>query len=103
MRVGVPEEERAQPQRVVCNVTLLPKSTERYDDIAATVDYTTVAGHVREIAGVKSFKLIETLAEEIARGITRHFCVEKATVEVRKFVLPDASFVSVTASCGDRE
>ena len=42
-RVGVPESERAEPQRLVLNVTLWPKKTRPRDNIADTVNYSEVA------------------------------------------------------------
>jgi dihydroneopterin aldolase len=41
--------------------------------------------------------LIETLAEETAAHLLAQFSLRKVEVEVRKFVLPDANYVSVTA------
>ena len=43
------------------------------------------------------YKLIETLAEETAAHLLAQFNLRKVEVEVRKFVLPDANYVSVTA------
>jgi dihydroneopterin aldolase len=41
--------------------------------------------------------LIETLAEETAAHLLARFPLRKVAVEVRKFILPDVDYVSVTA------
>ena len=96
-RVGVPDSERAKPQRLSLNVTLWPKIAELHDDIANTVNYSAVAERVKDFIRRHDYKLIETLAEETAVHLLAQFDLRKAEVEVRKFVLPDANYVSVTA------
>jgi len=96
-RVGVPDSERAEPQRLSLNVTLWLKIAELNDDIENTVNYSAVAERVKEFVGQHDYKLIETLAEETATHLLTQFNLRKVEVEVRKFVLPDANYVSVTA------
>ncbi|MEP7071257.1 MAG: dihydroneopterin aldolase [Verrucomicrobiota bacterium] len=97
-RVGVPEFERAELQRVLCSVTMIPAGETVRDDIDATVDYAAVAALVRQIADRHVFRLIETMAEEIATQIVAKFHLRSVTVEVRKFALRDAAFVSAQAT-----
>ena len=96
-RVGVPDSERAEPQRLSLNVTLWPKIAELHDDIENTVNYSAVAECAKEFVSRHDYKLIETLAEETAAHLLAQFNLRKVAVEVRKFVLPDANYVSVTA------
>src|SRR5213076_2145187 len=96
-RVGVPDSERAKPQRLSLNVTLWPKIAELHDDIANTVNYSAVAERVKDFIRRHDYKLIETLAEETAAHLLAQFNLSKVEVAVRKFVLPDANYVSVTA------
>jgi dihydroneopterin aldolase len=96
-RVGVPDSERAEPQRLSLNVTLWPKIAELHDDIENTVNYSAVAECAKEFVNQHDYKLIETLAEETAGHLLTRFPLRKVAVEVRKFVLPDADHVSVTA------
>jgi dihydroneopterin aldolase len=96
-RVGVPISERSEPQRLILNITLWPKIAELHDDIANTVNYSALADRVKEFVGQHNYKLIETLAEETAAHLLAQFSLQKVEVEVRKFVLPDANYVSVTA------
>lgn len=95
--VGVPADERSQPQRLILSMTFWPRITELRDELADTVNYSDVAKAVREIVNRRHFKLIETLAETLASELLAQFTVERVSVEVRKFVLPDAEYVSVTA------
>jgi 7,8-dihydroneopterin aldolase/epimerase/oxygenase len=96
-RVGVPDSERAEPQRLSLNVTLWPNIAELQDNIANTVNYSAVAEWVKEFVRRHDYKLIETLGEEMAARLLAQFNLRKVEVEVRKFVLPDANYVSVTA------
>jgi FolB domain-containing protein len=96
-RVGVPDSERAKPQRLSLNMTLWPTIAELHDDIENAVNYSAVAERVKEFVGQHDYKLIETLAEETATHLLTQFNLRKVEVEVRKFVLPDADYVSVTA------
>jgi len=96
-RVGVPDSERAQPQRLILNVTFWPKRSGPRDHIADTVNYSEVAASLKEFVAQRDYRLIETLAEETAGHLLARFPLRKAAVEVRKFVLPDADYVSVTA------
>jgi len=96
-RVGVPDSERAELQRLIFNVTLWPKIAELHDDIANTVNYSAVAECVKDFVSHHNYKLIETLADKIAAHLLAQFNLRKVEVEVRKFVLPDANYVSVTA------
>jgi dihydroneopterin aldolase len=97
VRVGVPDSERAQAQRLTLNVTFWPKRSGPRDHIADTVNYSEVAASLKQFVTHRDYRLIETLAEETAGHLLAHFPVRKVAVEVRKFVLPDAHHVSVTA------
>ena len=96
-RVGVPDSERAQPQRLTLNVTFWPKRSGPRDNIADTVNYSEVAASLKQFVVQRDYRLIETLAEEMAGHLLTRFPLRKVAVEVRKFVLPDADYVSVTA------
>src|SRR5437879_2404094 len=96
-RVGVPDFERVEPQRLSLSVTLWPKIAELHDNIANTVNYSAVAEYAKEFVNQHDYKLIETLAEEIAAHLLAQFNLRKVAVEVRKFVLPETDYVSVTA------
>ncbi|MFL6538300.1 MAG: dihydroneopterin aldolase [Chthoniobacterales bacterium] len=98
-RVGVTENERTESQRLVFNVTAWPRESfaTLHDDISETANYSSIAHEVRTIAANAEYKLIETLANNVAHRLLERFMIAKVRVEVRKFVLPGSAFVSVTA------
>ena len=99
-RVGVPERERGSAQRLTVSITFWPQHHARdsEDHIDKTVNYSTVAEAARNFARDQSVNLIETLADRLATYLLGNFAVRKITVELRKFVLPDAKHVSVTVT-----
>ncbi len=96
-RVGVPDEERAQPQRLVVSLTLQPPNafSDLGDDLARTVDYAAVCQAVRSFVSDRRDKLIETMAHEVAEHLLRKFELARVEVELRKFVLPETRYVAV--------
>jgi len=98
--VGVPENERAAPQRLTASITLWPRQhrEELDDDIAKTVNYSKVCEETKRFVLGRSDKLIETLADRLAVHLVQLFPIQKIEIELRKFVLPDADYVSVTVT-----
>jgi len=99
-RVGVPEEERAVPQRLTVSISLWPSNEARdlADKIEKTVNYSAVAEETKHFVRNQSFNLIETLADRLAMHLLKTFPTQKVTVELRKFPLEDAEYVSVTVT-----
>lgn len=95
--IGVPDEERAASQRLVFNITFWPahNGPELGDDIARTVDYAAVCAETRSFVQGRSDRLIETLADALANHLLGVFMIQRVTIELRKFILPDVEFVSV--------
>jgi phosphoglycolate phosphatase len=95
--VGVPEEERAQPQRLTVSITLQPPHSfgDLGDDLSRTIDYAAVCEEVRRFVAGRQDKLIETLAHEIAEHLLRHFGLAGIDLELRKFILPETRYVAV--------
>jgi dihydroneopterin aldolase len=96
-RIGVPEEERAVPQRLTINLTLQPRVDFRAlsDRIENTVNYFEVARAVQAIAREKPRHLIETLGEEIAMALLNNFALQAVEIELRKYILPDTAYVAI--------
>jgi dihydroneopterin aldolase len=96
-RVGVPDEERRLPQRLLLDITLVPRTAfeDLDDDIALTADYDAAARRITAFAAERPRRLIETLAAEIAHLLLAEFPVLSAEVEIRKFILPETEFVAV--------
>lgn len=87
VHVGVPEQERSRPQKVVLDVVLelsleAACNTDRLD---LTVDYGEVVREVRRRVEAGSFVLLERLAEEACQAALSDSRVRRATVKARKF------------------
>lgn len=97
-QVGVPEEERAVPQRLEVDVALWPASplAGLKEDLNRTIDYAEVAVACRDEALRCERKLIETLAEDLCRLLLRRWPLVLVKVRIHKFILPDTRAVSVT-------
>lgn len=94
--IGVGEEERAQPQRLVLDVLLETDFRGVQDDIARATDYAEVAAWLGAECARRETRLLETLSEELAAGLLAAFPRIRAVVlEIRKFVLPGTESVSV--------
>lgn len=85
-RIGVTDEERATPQTLVLDIELSLDLTSAAasDAIADTVNYALVCDVAEQIASARPFRLIESVAGEIADGILKQFAVEQVRVFVRK-------------------
>jgi len=95
-RIGVPDEERAQPQKLVLDVVLESDLRGLGDDISRTTDYASVAEWLREECARRKVRLVETLAEELASGILERFPrIDAVMLQIRKFILPATRDISV--------
>jgi dihydroneopterin aldolase len=96
-RIGVPEEERAEPQRLRVSLEIVPETAFAAlgDEIGRTVDYFEVAQRVKALAGERPRKLIETLADEIAELVLAGFAAREVRVTIEKCILPDTECVAV--------
>ena len=73
--VGVPDDERARPQRLLLSVEMegdfAPAAAT--DDLAHTIDYYAVSRRLLRFGEGRSWKLIEKLAVEVAEAIRTEF------------------------------
>ena len=99
-QVGVPDAERACPQRLLLTVDMETDFTAaaRSDSIADTIDYFSVTQRLLNFGAGREWKLIEKLATDIADLVLSEFKPQAVTVEVKKFILPQARHVSVQVS-----
>lgn len=97
MRVGVPEAERAKPQRLLVTIEMDHdfSAAAARDRLQSTIDYHAVAVRVAAFGRRRNWKLIETLAVELAEMILREFKPRQIGVEIKKFILPQTRHVSV--------
>jgi 7,8-dihydroneopterin aldolase/epimerase/oxygenase len=98
--IGVPDDERTAPQRLTFRITLWPKRDAREldDQIAKAVNYAAVCAETKRFVGQRKDKLIETLANALALHLLEAFEIRRITVELRKYILPEVEFVSVTVT-----
>jgi len=85
-RVGVTDEERRQPQKVLVDVTLaldLGRAAAT-KDIEDTVDYREAKRLFSQFVSTGEFVLLESLAEGVAALALDRFEVERVVVRVRK-------------------
>jgi 7,8-dihydroneopterin aldolase/epimerase/oxygenase len=93
-RVGVSEEERSRQQEIVVNLQAFidTRVAGQQDDPDATVSYVEIHEVAARIVSAKAYRLIESLAEELAAAVLRSFAAV-AGVVVR---------VAKPAALGDR-
>ncbi len=95
--IGVPDEERANPQYLRISLVLTPRVDFRdlQDDLARTIDYAIVTEEVRALAAEHPRHLIETLAHDVAETLLARHPLLAVSVLIEKFILPDVDAVAV--------
>ena len=95
--VGVPDSERAQPQRLLLTIELTHDFTVAVaaDDLNRTIDYYAVSQRLLRYGEGRSWRLIEKLAAELAEMLLTEFQPATVCVEVKKFIIPEARHVAV--------
>ena len=98
--VGVSDEERAEPQKLLLTVEMTHDFTDAAgtDDLKLTIDYHAVALRLLRFGEGQSWRLIETLAVNIAEMILEELKPASVFVRVKKFILPDARHVEVSVT-----
>ena len=98
--VGLSDEERAKPQRLLVTVDLHLdfESAALSDRIEKTINYFAVTQRVLKYGEGRSWRLLEKLATNLADVILNEFHPAEVAVEVKKFVIPQARYVSVAVT-----
>lgn len=96
--VGVSDEERAKPQRLLITVDMNFdfSSAAIADRITKTIDYFQVSQKLLDFGKERNWKLIERLASEISDMILSEFQPAAVNVQVKKFAIPQAAYVAVS-------
>ena len=98
--LGVPTEERAQPQKILCTAVFpvpnLKKAAET-DNLEHTVNYYDLSQLLQKTARQKERKLIETLAADLSQVALATFPLPWIDLELKKFILPETRFISFQA------
>ena len=99
-RIGVPEEERANPQQLTVNISFWPyqQPGDVADHVERAVNYSAVAEETKNFVRDQSVSLVETLADRLASHLLKSFPIQRVTIELRKFALQDTKYVSVTVT-----
>jgi dihydroneopterin aldolase len=97
-RVGVPDAERAQPQRLLLTVGLEAdfSAAAQSDDLADTINYFAVSQRLLQFGAGREWRLIEKLAADLADALLVEFKPPRVSVEVKKFIIPEARHISVS-------
>jgi dihydroneopterin aldolase len=97
-RLGVPEKERAQAQRLLVTLELYfadLSACAADDDLSKTVDYQKIGEQVEKFSASDSWRLLETYTEKLAGELLKAFPIDGVKLTVKKFVLPNAAHVAV--------
>jgi len=98
--VGLTDEERAKPQRLLLTIDMnLDFSSAAISDrIEKTVNYQSVADELLKFGDGRSWKLLEKLVTNIAETIFSKYKQQSVAVEAKKFIIPQARYVAVSTT-----
>ena len=84
--IGINENERREKQDVLINIAVFTdtRKAAESDKIEDAVDYEALKIRILEMVVRSSFRLVETLAENIAGTCLDDFRIERVTVSVEK-------------------
>jgi FolB domain-containing protein len=97
--IGVPENERDNPQKLHVSLRFQIETSfaALNDQLEKTIDYAAVASGVEQVVATTKVHLIEELVSDIGDILMANFPMKRLEVELRKFILPNARYVSVKA------
>lgn len=100
--VGLTDEERAQPQRLLLTVdmSLDFSAAALTDRVEKTINYQKVVDELLAFGQGRNWKLLEKLVSNIADRIMTEYEPESVFVEAKKFVIPQARYVAVSVTRG---
>src|SRR5258708_29233463 len=89
-QVGVTEEERSKPQRLLLTLELstdFDAAVER-DELDKTIDYNEGSQRLLPFGKRREGRLIETVAADIAAMVPKEVRPKTVSGEVKKFIIP---------------
>lgn len=100
--IGVPDDEREEPQILFITVKMTPGQNfdGLADEISRTIDYYAVSLEIEALAAARPRRLIETLATEIAGHLLRNHPLVNVSVTIEKHILPNTECVAVHVERG---
>ena len=98
LNVGVTETEKKHRQKISISIELYPtiEPNRINDNIASTVNYSSVRQDVKTLLRNSTHNLIETVALQIAEHIKEQYQVKIVRVNVKKYPYRDIKAVSYT-------
>jgi FolB domain-containing protein len=96
--VGLSDEERSKPQRLLVTVDMAYdfSSAAVSDRIEKTINYQTLVDDLLKFGNQRSWKLLERLVSNLADMVLTEYTPQSVMVEVKKFPFPQARHVSVS-------
>ena len=96
--VGVTDQERAKPQKLLLTIemNLDFSAAAQTDRVEKTINYQRVVDDLLQLGEGRSWKLLEKLVSNVADRILSEYEPDSVFVEVKKFVIPQARYVSVS-------
>ncbi len=88
--VGVPPQERENPQEVVVDLTLSLnlETAAQTDRVESTVDYQKIVEKVEHAISERPFQLLEALTSHVCQSLLTDTRIKIALVKIRKFPEP---------------
>jgi FolB domain-containing protein len=98
--IGVPENEREKPQKLIVSLRFQIETSfaALNDQLENTIDYAAVASGVEKVVSSNRVHLIEKLVSDIGDTLMADFPMKRLEIELRKFILPNARYVSVKSA-----
>jgi len=96
-RIGVHAWEQHINQKLVVDVSIPTNFSACEDNLANTIDYDDLCQQITTYVQNNNFKLIETVAEQVAALIKNRFKIDEVTVSVSKpHAIKNAANIKVT-------
>lgn len=95
--IGVYAWEQRIKQNLLIDLIIPINIAQCQDDLANTIDYADLCQQVTTFVSSRSFKLIETVAEEVSAFIKTHFAIQSLTIKISKpHAVPNAGLIQIT-------
>ena len=96
--VGVSDEERAKPQRLLLTIDMSFdfSAASVSDRVEKTINYQAVVDDLLKYGDARNWKLLEKLVANLADFILNKYRPQSVMVEVKKFVIPQARYIAVS-------
>ena len=98
--VGVSDEERAKPQRLLLTIDMTYdfSAASVSDRVEKTINYQSVVDDLLKYGDARNWKLLEKLVANLADFILNKYRPQSVLVEAKKFVIPKARYVAVSVT-----